>query len=305
NEDINRLEGLVKECEYCIETLESEVDLLHLQMQEGQNKKSAPAPAPIEPDIIKLNHELETVTSRLQETVKQHQQANITNRFALDMLTCESVEAVARRLIQTIKDLHIVVGFTLHSSLDQAEYYAGKHFNAQEKQHIKKAPSEQNISYLNEGVLFTNTHLHLMLKNPPNTDEEQASLELTLVGLINIAAERLRLLELADELGDHEKTLGLWINDTRHHLSALDTQYAFQTEEGRKVINNLVSELKRATEVIDMSPSARIVFDNALDECQDRVGMLLESAKIMDKDFSRLFADLDKINLSNKSPSSD
>lgn len=304
NEDINRLERLVKECEYCIETLESEVDLLHMQMEEGQNKKSTPTP-PIEPDIVKLNQELETVSNMLQETVKQHQQTSITNRFTLDILTCDSVEAVARRLIQTIKDLHIVVGFILRSSLGQAEYYAGNHFNAQEKQLIKKAPSGQNIGYLNEGILFTNKHLHLMLKNPPNVDDEQSSLELTLVGLINIAAERLRLLELAAVLGNQEKTLSMWINDTRHHLSELDTQYAFQTEEGRKVINNLVSELKRATEMIDMSPSARIVFDNAIDECQDRVGMLLESAKIMDKDFSRLFADLDKINLSNKSPSPD
>src|SRR5690606_206748 len=235
----------------------------------------------------------------------QHQQTSITTRFALDILTCDSVEAVARRLIQAIKDLHVVVGFTLHSSLGQAEYYAGNHFNAQEKQRIKKAPSEQNIGYLNEGILFTNTHLHLMLKSPPNADEEQSNLELILVGLTNIAAERLQHLELASVLGNHEQTLGMWINDTRHHLSELDTQYAFQTEEGRKVINNLVSELKRATEVIDMSPSARIVFDNAIEECQERVGMLLESAKIMEKDFSRLFADLDKINLSNKSPSSD
>src|SRR5690606_31605958 len=251
NEDINRLERLVKECEYCIETLESEVDLLHMQMEEGQNKKSTPTP-PIEPDIVKLNQELETVSNMLQETVKQHQQTSITNRFTLDILTCDSVEAVARRLIQTIKDLHIVVGFILRSSLGQAEYYAGNHFNAQEKQLIKKAPSEQNIGYLNEGILFTNKHLHLMLKNPPNGDDEQSSLELTLVGLINIAAERLRLLELAAVLGNQEKTLSMWINDTRHHLSELDTQYAFQTEEGRKVINNLVSELKRATEMIDM-----------------------------------------------------
>lgn len=312
NNDINRLERLVKECEHCIETLESEVDLLHMQIQEGHNKKIAPAGGPIEPveaveavepDIVKLNQELETASNLLQKTIKQYQQTSITNRFTLDILSCDTVEAVARRLIQALKDLHIVVGFTLHSALGQAEYYAGNHFNPQEKQRIKKAPSEQNIGYLNEGILFTNSHLHLMLKNPPNVDEEQSSLELSLVSLINIAADRLQHLELSSVLGNHEQTLGNWIKDTKHHLTELDIQYAFQTEESRKVISNLVSELKRATEMIDMSPSARIVFDNAIDECQDRVGMMLESGKGMDKEFSRVFEDLDKITLGKKQTS--
>jgi chromosome segregation ATPase len=299
--DITRLEKLVKECEHCIETLESEVDLLHMQLQESQAKAPVPVETPIAPDILRLNQELETVSGKLKETVKQYQKTHSINQFTLDILTCNAVETIARRLIQAIKDLNIIAGFSLRSTLGHAEYYVGDHFSAQDKIRVKKASSDTAIGYLNEGILFANKYIHLMLKSPPDDDADQSILERTLTSLINIAAERIQHLEAEQSLTNNAQNLGGWVSDIKHHLNKIDMQHAHQTEESRRVVENLIKELNHATEMIDMSGSARIVFENAISECRDRIAMLMESGKNTDDDFSRLLEDLDKVEMLNKS----
>lgn len=293
--DITRLERLVKECEHCIETLESEVDLLHMQLQESQKKAPTPVETPIAPDILRLNQELETVSGKLKETVKQYHQTQIINRFTLDILNCDSLETIARRIIQAVKDLNIIAGFAMRSTLGHAEYYTGDHFSAQEKIRIKKAASDTHIGYLNEGILFTNNHIHLMLKSPPDDDADQSNLEVALTSLINIAAERLQNIEATHKLSDNAQSLDTWVGDIKRHLNKVDMQHAHQTEEGRRVVDNLIKEMNHAIEMIDMSSSARIVFDNAISECRERIAVLMDGNKDMDSDFSRLLEDLDKI----------
>lgn len=293
--DITRLERLVKECEHCIETLESEVDLLHMQLQESQKKAPTAVETPIAPDILRLNQELETVSGKLKETVKQYHQTQTINRFTLDILTCDSLETIARRIIQAVKDLNIIAGFAMRSTLGHAEYYTGDHFSAQETIRIKKATSDTHIGYLNEGILFTNNHIHLMLKSPPDDDADQSNLETTLTSLIDIAAERLQNIEASRKLADDAQNLDDWVGDIKRHLNKVDMQHAHQTEESRRVVDNLIKEMNHAIEMIDMSSSARVVFDNAISECRERISALMDSNKDMDVDFSRLLEDLDKI----------
>jgi hypothetical protein len=295
NRDISRLEGLVKECEYCIETLESEVDLLYTQLQENKLNDEIQDSEAVEPEVLQLHQELESLSNKLEETRKQYQQTSAINRFVTDMMTCNSVESLSRLLIQTIKDFQIVAGFYLRSNMGNAEYYSGNYFNEHEKLLIANQKFDADLSYLNEGIVFSNAHLQLLLKKPPNNDDEQSVLELTMTSILNIAAERLDHLEADHSLEHHETSLGAWITTTKDRLTQLDIHYAYQTDESRNTINNLVHELQRATEIIDMSANARAVFDNAISECHERIGVLLESGKAIEKDFTRLFEDLENI----------
>lgn len=292
--EITQLEKLVKECEHCIVTLESEVDLLHKQLEETQ-KLSTLRSTHSEPEIIQMNLELERLTHQLQKTVKQYQDANLLNRFSLEVLECDDLESIARKLVDIIKEMHLVVGFYMKSAFGHADYYAGNHFTPQEKLRVKKSPPEPPIGYLNEGVLFANTYIKLLLKHPPETDDGLAQMEVTLGGLCKMVAERLKLLETGRQLTEQRSSLGEWINSTKSHLTELDIQYAYQTEESRRVIDQLIKELQRATEMLDLSGATKTVFDNAIGECQQRISMILNGGKIMDQDFAQLFADLEEI----------
>lgn len=293
--DIAKLEKLVKECEHCIETLESEVDLLHLQLQESESKKNNPENPLLDPDIAELNLELETVSSQLQKTIKHYQKANILNRFSSEILDQTSVENIARLLIQAIKDLNVIAGFFIHSIQGQAEYYAGEHFNVQEKARMKGSPAVSRVSYLNEGMFFSNNHINLLVKSPPDDDEEQIILETTISGLIAAAGKKLQHMETEQKLHRKETRIRDWLSQTKEHLNKLDIQYAYQTEESRRVVESLIKELRKATEMVDMSGSAHVVFDNAISECKNQIGRLFEGGRAIDEDFSQLFEDLEKL----------
>src|SRR5690606_11707504 len=107
--DITRLERLVRECEYCIETLESEVDYLQAQLDKAPLEILPEAKPPA--DFDELNRELDVMAQKLRYTIKQHLQANALNHLAVGAVACGDIESLSTLLIRTVKELGITAGF--------------------------------------------------------------------------------------------------------------------------------------------------------------------------------------------------
>lgn len=291
--DIARLERLVKECEHCIEILESEVDLLHKQLQQTTSV-AVPEKKP-EYEVEQLNKELETISNKLQSTIKRYSETSILNRFANDALACTGISDLAKVLIKAVKELHISAGFYLNSTLGQAEFFAGNSFTPAEQNIVKQPNATAPVAYLNEGILFAKPKLHLMLRNPPDDDDEQLQLENTLSNMINIAAAQIEHLEVNTTWQRQTRNLDAWVDETKRQLTDLDIQYAYQSEESRRIVDSLIKELTRTINTMEITGNTRTVFDNTVSECNQRLALLLDSGKTLDHNSSQLIAKLDNL----------
>ena len=290
SKDIERLERLIKECEYCIETLESEVDLLHEQLKQSVHPDTQQS-KPLE-EVEKLNRELESISSKLQHTIKQHTQTSIINRLAVEALSTETLEDLSKLLIKAIKDLNITAGFYLQSQAGNAEYYTGNKFTPSEQKLLRQPGNVAAVAYLNEGILFARPNAHILLRNPPDDDDEQLQLENTLSNIVSIISGQIDYKEANNQLQKQSRKLDVWVADTKKQLQQLDIQYAYQSEESRRIVNNLSEELKRSMEMLEMPDSTRLVFDNAISECNQRLLVLFDSGKMVDKIASKLMSSL-------------
>lgn len=291
SKDIGRLERLIKECEYCIETLESEVDLLNEQLKQS----AQPHTEQIKPqeEVEKLNRELENISNKLQHTVKQHSQTSIINRFAVDALSAHTLEELSKLFIKAIKDLNITAGFYLQSQAGNAEYYTGNKFAPSEQKLLRQPGNVAAVAYLNEGILFARPKAHLLLRNPPEDDDEQLQLEHTLSNIVSIISGQIIHMDTNNQLQKQSRKLDTWVTETKKQLQQLDIQYAYQSEESRRIVNNLSNELKHSMEMLEISNSTRLVFENAIGECNQRLHLLLDSGTMIDKTASKLVESLD------------
>lgn len=290
---ITRLERLVKECEYCIETLESEVDYLQAQLDKMPLEVLPEAKPPASFD--ELNCELDAMTHKLQYTIKQHVQANALNHLAVDAMACGDIESLSTLLIKTIKELNITAGFRLHSGLGTAEFYAGNKFTPVEKKLVESFAANAATSYFNEGILFARPNAYLLLKNPPDEESEQIQLENTISGVLSIISTHIDYLEANQNLDRQSRHVDSSVGKVISKLSQLEKHYNYQTDETCKTFDNLVEELNRSLGMTDMSPTARTIFDNAIGECGQRLTMLQGSRNEIHQTAATLAAALENL----------
>ena len=123
-------------------------------------------------------------------------------------------------------------------------------------------------------------------------DDEQLQLENTLSNIVSIISGQIDYKEANNQLQKQSRKLDVWVADTKKQLQQLDIQYAYQSEESRRIVNNLSEELKRSMETLEIPDSTRLVFDNAISECNQRLLVLFDSGKMVDKIASKLMSSL-------------
>lgn len=290
--NIERLERLVNECERYIETLEHEVNSLHKQLDEDSSKPGTPVTA-LNTDE-ESRQKLDALSQQLRRTIKQHAEMGVLNRFYLHAMNCYSLEALAKVLVNSLRDLHVCVGFFLHSTLGKAEFYHHDEFTSEEHKVMQQAAKLAPITRSKDRTLFARSRIGLMLKGLLADDDLQHHLEQTLNNMAQFVDHHIVHLETL--AGHHQqlKQAERWIDHTKHSISQLDMQYAFQVE-GLQILDSLVQELKRAAGTAEMSDAARTVFNNATGECYQRLQLLLESGKKIDQVSSKLHLALDQL----------
>lgn len=290
-EEIQRLERLVKECHTCINTLESEVEALYTKLREKNVFPENANP----PDDSNIHEELTMITRELEKTVAHYQQLHAINYLIMDFMKCTSIEQLGKQLVQFIKTFHPATGFVISSSLGKAEYFPARHFNAALKRLVMSPNSIEPVSHLNEGTLFVNPRIHVMqLPSPP---EVYPVLETSLGGLINAAEESIKRIESEKSKNKSGKETNTWTDHIKNLLSNLDIQYAYLVEENRKTFNHFIAELRRAYHLLKLQGPGAIALDNAINEFEERILSLIHSSEVIDKDISLLREHVEKLDI--------
>jgi ABC-type Zn2+ transport system substrate-binding protein/surface adhesin len=132
-----------------------------------------------------------------------------------------------------------------------------------------------------------------MLLSDPNQTKPLS--ETTLQGLIKIVDDHVHHLESEIMLAQRSKGMASWIASTKNHLTDLDIQYAFQVEENKKTFNNFLAEIRRAYHLLDLKGSGLILLDNAINEYEQRMYLLLSSGDVIDREISNLITHIDQL----------
>lgn len=311
--EVNRLTRLVKECEGCIEILESEVDNLYLQLQErgalnansgtsssfdvnanaNSNEPDSSQSSGDQDDVIKLSFELEEMAKEMEKIAFQYRQTHSVNQFIYDIIQCATVDEVAKHIVQFIKEFNALAGFCINSTAGSAEYFPPHIFNENMKELVKSFSFKDPVFYLGEGTLFSSKKLCLMLLSDPTQTKSLS--EMTLQGLVRVVDDHVQHLESESMLAQRSKGMASWIESTKNHLSDLDIQYAFQVEENKKTFNNFLAEIRQAYHLLDLKGSGAVLLDNAINEYEQRMYLLLSSGDVIDREISNLITHIDQL----------
>ena len=276
SQEIVKLERLVKECEYCIETLESEVELLRDQMADEQETLQ-------HPDIDRLNRDIEHMSSQLHQTIEQYSHANIINKFSMQLLGCNNIESAAQLLVTTLKSINIAYGFYLVSDFDKIEHYSDGKTSPQEQKSLKVQDSASVIGYTNEGILFFRPHIRVIVRNPPDEDEAQALLEITLDTIVQLLNSKIGYFDSQTKLLKHDAVMSTALNKISATLSQINLKHHSQSNDAKDIITDFTREVEASIRLMKPSPAVKSVFDNAISECYQRMDLMLSESKTIDK----------------------
>ncbi len=288
--EIVRLERLVKECQGCIDTLESEVDHLYNQLQERAEVSAGEAG---ETDTEYPSEELTMITKELEKTIAHYQQLHAINRLILELMKCETLSSLAKHIMQFIKDFNAPIGFIMYSVLGKAEYFPSALFNESTIALVKSSDITDSSIHLDEGTLFIFSKIHLMHLNMPAGGHP--ILETSLQSLVNATEECIKNIEARKFNKKRTQETEVWINSTKNYLANIDIQYVSQVEENRKTFNNFISEMRRAYPLLDLHGPGAIVLDSAINEYDERMQLLLSSGDVIDHEISNLIEHMDKL----------
>ncbi len=275
-QEIVKLERLVKECEYCIETLESEVDLLRDQMTDEQEKEQ-------HPDIEKLNRDIEAMTAQLQQTIDQYSHAHVINQFATRLLECTDIESIAELLVSTLNSMNLNHGFYLDGSLGQIEHHSDGKATLEEQKTLKMSEGTSHVGYTNDGILFFRTHARLLIKTPPEDDDAQALLEATLNTLTQLVNSSISHLEARQKNYRHDEALKESVIQVKSSLKQINERYQSQSMEIKKILADFTAEVEASVKLMNPSPAVKAVFENAISESSQRMDILLNESKAIEK----------------------
>lgn len=292
--EIVRLERIVKECQGCIDTLESEVDHLYNQLQE---RAETPTEATDKNENEFASEELTMITKELEKTIAHYQQLHAINRLILELMKSETLSSIAKQIMQFVKDFNAPIGFVMHSALGKAEYFPAALFNESTIELVKSPATKETLIHLDEGTLFIFSKIHLMHLNMP--ERGHPILETSLQGLVNAAEECIKNIEAHKSNKKRTQETGSWIATIKNSLSNIDIQYASQAEENRKTFNNFISEMRRAYPLLDLHGQGAIVLDSAINEYEERMHLLLTSSDVIDHEITNLIEQMDTLKTNN------
>jgi hypothetical protein len=293
--EILRLERIVKECQGCIDTLESEVDHLYSQLQERMEFATEYMD---KNDNEYTSEELTMLTKELEKTIAHYQQLHAINRLILELMKCETLSSISKQILQFIKDFNAPIGFSIHSELGKDEYFPGDLFNDSTIDLVKSPSTTESLIHLDEGTLFIFSKIHLMHLNIPERDGHPI-LETSLHGLAKAADECIKHIEVHKSSKNFAHETNLWVETVKSSLSNIDIQYASQAEENRKTFNNFIAEMRKAYPLLDLHGQGAIVLDNAINEYEERMHLLLSSSDVIDHEISSLLENMKKLKITH------
>src|SRR5690606_23467896 len=146
---------------------------------------------------------LQALAHQLRQAIKLHSDMGILNRFYVNAINCQSLEALANTIIDSLKDLRVCAGFFLHSTLGKAEFYQPNEFKLDEKKVMRQAAKLAPITRSKGRTLFARPKIGLMLKGLLGDDDLQHHLEKTLNSIAQFVDHHITHMEISS--GHHKQ----------------------------------------------------------------------------------------------------
>ncbi len=301
--EIQRLERLVKECQGCIVILEQEVDSLYSRLQEqaSQLNQAPVIDAPLNDDLLSTEEghssnfeEAEMLVQELQKTAMNYQHVYAINMVLLDFLQCQDFEKLTQLLQDFINRFNLAAGFYIDCSAGKTEYAPEHLVNTQDRHQLTTPDTEDQLVHLEHGILFNYTNIRA-LRNNTAQDSDTEMLDTNFQMVIAAANERLNDLIHYLQISEKEQNSVVINAQIKEMLNNLNIRYAFQIDENRKTFEHFLNELRRAYGLLELKGPGAVVLDNAVNEFEMRMSLLLESGEAIDKEISLLVEKTEKV----------
>lgn len=268
------LQRLLSECENCIATLESEVEYLHKLLQDVPEPQSlAPTAEPVPDDTL-----AETLLAFSLSIVEKH---------SLD----EVLQLVADTLVQINLPYVAAVSFA-------GETVLGGSTNLDNKTQHQRLLDIADVSLQEnnaEGLFFSRPCLQVFVPKAALADinlQELIRLLGVMHALIMLQLEQYAALQ---RLTEHHLEVVRVGQQIRTGVTNIDIQYAFQSEESRRIATSLLQELNELLLAVDADDDMREMFAHAMAEAQLKFTTLYKERSVLDHEFSSLSETIDKL----------
>jgi len=283
--------------------LEQEVDSLYSRLQEqaSQLNQAPVIDAPLNDDLLSTEEghssnfeEAEMLVQELQKTAMNYQHVYAINMVLLDFLQCQDFEKLTQLLQDFINRFNLAAGFYIDCSAGKTEYAPEHLVNTQDRHQLTTPDTEDQLVHLEHGILFNYTNIRA-LRNNTAQDSDTEMLDTNFQMVIAAANERLNDLIHYLQISEKEQNSVVINAQIKEMLNNLNIRYAFQIDENRKTFEHFLNELRRAYGLLELKGPGAVVLDNAVNEFEMRMSLLLESGEAIDKEISLLVEKTEKV----------
>ncbi|HEY7885160.1 MAG TPA: hypothetical protein VIC08_09460 [Cellvibrionaceae bacterium] len=265
-----KLERMVMELENCIATLENEVGYLHEKLQAAESSANQ-EPATVDP---------------VAEVMLGFALAIVSQKTPVDILSL-----VAATLAQ------FNMQYALRFSANEAIMYRNAStLNKQEVQIRMDAISHAGSGMDSDGGMAVGGEI-LQVYVPAGSVEllGEGPLKRLFSLMQNLIGLQLEHLQTVSSVENHHREVEVLAEKVRNGVVKIDMQYAYQTEETRRIVQTLTSEIKQLVDVSDMDSEVSDLFANVINEAEERFRLLYKSGSGVDNEISALSELLDKM----------
>ncbi|WP_041521704.1 hypothetical protein [Gilvimarinus agarilyticus] len=262
------LERMLHECEGCIATLESEVAYLQGLLEQAPESSDTPSSAaPVLPD------------NTLAETLLA---------FALAVPDKHNPDEVIALLADTLVQLNLPYLAVVSFAQETAFGGSANLDNTTQRQRLLDIAEVSVQEHNAEGLFFSRPCLQVFVPEVALADIDFQELICLLDVMHSLIVLQLAQQGTREQLQAHHQQVLTLEQKIRAGITNIDIQYAYQTEEVKRISASLLTELDELLLGLDTNDEMREVFSNVLAEAQQRFALLHEAGSVIDNEFTRL-----------------
>lgn len=145
-----------------------------------------------------------------------------------------------------------------------------------------------------KAFFFFRPHIRVIVRNPPDEDEAQALLEITLDTIVQLLDAKINQLDSQAKLSKHDSAMNSALHKISATLSQINHRHHAQSNDAKAIIIDFTKEVESSVKLMHPSPAVKSVFDNAISECYQRMDLMLSESKTIDKYTQEIIALLEK-----------
>ena len=270
------LERMLHECEGCIATLESEVAYL-----QGLLEQAPPTPEPPPPPATPVLPD-----NTLAETLLA---------FSVAVQEKHSPDEIIALLADTLVQLNLPYVAAVSFAQETAFGGSANLDNSTLRQRLMDIADVSLQEHGAEGLFFSRRCLQLFVPEAALDDIDFKELTCLLDVMHSLILLQLEQHGFRQQLQHHHRQVLTLEQAIRAGITNIDIQYAYQTEEVKRISASLLTELDELLLGLDTDDEMREVFGNVIAEAQQRFTLLHEAGSVIDNEFTRLSNALDAL----------